>query len=237
MRWHNKLWMRCGMLFGRGRAGVQLRDELEFHIEQQIAENVAAGMSAAEARSAALRLFGNPATLRDQARDTWSWQGLELLLSDTRYAIRTLVRTPGFSVLAVLVMGLGIGANVALFTVVRSVLLKPLPFKDQDRLVRLYEADAHGALQDNVLAGGTFASWQSQSHSFEQMAIKRGIDYNLSGSGGQLPELVHGQVASWNIFSLLGVEAARGRLLLPSDDRRETNATVVLTWGLWKRRY
>jgi predicted permease len=104
-------------------------------------------------------------------------------------------------------------------------------------LVRLYEADAHGAFQDNVLAGGTFAAWQSQSHSFEQMAIKRGIDYNLSGSGGQLPELVHGQVASWNIFPLLGVEAARGRLFLPSDDRRETNATVVLTWGLWKRRY
>ena len=118
-----------------------------------------------------------------------------------------------------------------------SVLLKPLPFKDQDRLVRLYEADAHGAFQDNVLAGGTFASWQSQSHSFEQMAIKRGIDYNLSGSGGQLPELVHGQVTSWNIFPLLGVEAARGRLFLPSDDRREASATVVLTWGLWKRRY
>jgi predicted permease len=160
-----------------------------------------------------------------------------MLLHDLRFGIRALVRNPGFSILAILVMGLGIGANVALFTVVHSVLLKPLPFKDQDRLVRLYEADAHGAFQDNVLAGGTFAAWQSQSHSFEQMAIKRGIDYNLSGSGGQLPELVHGQVASWNIFPLLGVEAARGRLFLPSDDRRETNATVVLTWGLWKRRY
>jgi predicted permease len=76
-----------------------------------------------------------------------------------------------------------------------------------------------------VLAGGTFASWQSQAHSFEQMAVKRGADYNLSGSGGQLPELAHAQVASWSIFPLLG------------DDRPEANATVVLTWGLWKRRY
>jgi predicted permease len=237
MRWLRKLLMQCQMLLRRDRAGAQLQDELQFHLDHQIAENLAAGNSPEEARRAALRSFGNPATLRDQTRNTWSWQWLEMLLHDLRFGIRALVRNPGFSILAILVMGLGIGANVALFTVVHSVLLKPLPFKDQDRLVRLYEADAHGAFQDNVLAGGTFAAWQSQSHSFEQMAIKRGIDYNLSGSGGQLPELVHGQVASWNIFPLLGVEAARGRLFLPSDDRRETNATVVLTWGLWKRRY
>jgi predicted permease len=237
MRWLHKLLMQCQMLLRRDRAGEQLQDELQFHLDQQVAENLAAGISPEEARRAALRTFGNLATLRDQTRNTWSWQGLEMLLRDLHFGIRALARNPGFSILAILVMGLGIGANIALFTVVHSVLLKPLPFKDQDRLVRLYEADAHGAFQDNVLAGGTFAAWQSQSHSFEQMAIKRGIDYNLSGSGGQLPELVHGQVASWNIFPLLGVEAARGRLFLPSDDRRETNATVVLTWGLWKRRY
>jgi predicted permease len=237
MRWLRKLLMQCQMLLRRDRADEQLQDELQFHLDQQIVENLAAGNSPEEARRAALRTFGNPTTIRDQTRNTWSWQWLEMVLRDLRFGIRALARNPGFSILAILVMGLGIGANVALFTVVHSVLLKPLPFKDQDRLVRLYEADAHGAYQDNVLAGGTFAAWQSQSHSFEQMAIKRGIDYNLSGSGGQLSELVHGQVASWNIFPLLGVEAARGRLFLASDDRRETNATVVLTWGLWKRRY
>jgi predicted permease len=237
MRWLHKLFMRCQMLLRRNRAGEQLQDELQFHLDHQIAENIAAGMSPEEARQAALRSFGNPTVLRDQARNTWSWQWLEMLLRDLRFGIRSLTRNPGFSVLAVLVMALGIGANVALFTVVRSVLLKPLPFKDQDRLVRLYEADAHGRYQDNVLAGGTFASWQSQAHSFEQMAIKKGIDYNLSGSAAQLPELVHAEEASWNIFPLLGVNAARGRLFLPSDDRREADATVVLTWGLWKRRY
>ncbi|HEY1903976.1 MAG TPA: ABC transporter permease [Terracidiphilus sp.] len=236
MRWMDKLLMRSKMLLGRDRAGRQLSEELEFHLEQQTAENVAAGMSREEARRAALRSFGNPATLRDQARDTWSWQGLELLLSDIRFGIRTLVRTPGFSLLAILVMGLGIGANVALFTVVRSVLLKPLPFKDQGRLVRLYEANTKG-FQDNIVAGGTFASWQTQAHSFEGMAIKKAVDYNLSGAAGQLPELAHAQQASWNMFPVLGVEAAVGRVFLPSDDRRDANATVVLTWGLWKRRY
>jgi hypothetical protein len=105
-------------------------------------------------------------------------------------------------------MGLGIGANVALFTAVHSVLLKPLPFKDQDRLVRLYEANSKGTFQDNVLAGGTFASWQAQA-----------------------------QQASWNIFQLLGVDAATRRVFLPNDDRRDANPTVILNWGLWERRY
>jgi predicted permease len=237
MRWLHKFLMQCKMLFRRSHAGEQLHDELQFHLDQHIAENIARGMDPKEARSDALRSFGNPATLRDQARDTWSWLWLELLLSDMRYGIRTLVRTPGFSVLAIVVMGLGIGANVALFTVVRSVLLKPLPFKDQDRLVRLYEANAKGAYQDSVLAGGTFASWQAQAHSFDGMAIKKRVGYNLSGSAGQLPELADAEQASWNIFPLLGVNAAVGRFFLPSDDRPQANATVILSWGLWKRRY
>jgi predicted permease len=237
VRWLDKVWMRYKMLFGRRRAGQKLRDEIEFHLEQQIAENIDAGMSPVQARSAALRTFGNPAMLRDQARDTWSWQGLELLLNEMRYAIRTLMRTPGFSVLAVLVMGLGIGANVALFTVVRSVLLKPLPFKEQDRLVRLYEANVKGAFQDNILAGGTFASWQAQAHSFEGMAVNKRVSYNLSGSAGQLPELADAEQVSWNFFPLLGVDAAAGRLFQASDDRPQANATVVLSWGVWKRRY
>ena len=237
MRWLHKLLMQCNMLLRRDQAGEQLHDELQFHLDQHIAENISRGMSPVEARSAALRSFGNPATLRDQVRDTWSWQGLELLLSDIRYGLRTLVRTPGFSVLAIVVMGLGIGANVALFTVVHSVLLKPLPFKDQSRLVRLYEANVKGAYQDNVLAGGTYASWQAQAHSFEGMAIKRRVSYDLSGSAGELPELADAEQASWNIFALLGVDAAVGRVFLPSDDRPQANATVILSWGLWKRRY
>ncbi len=236
MRRH-KLLMQGRMLLRRRLAGAQLDAELNFHLDQQIAENLAAGMAPEEARRAALRAFGNLTTLRDQARNTWNWLWLEILVRDVKYGVRTLARTPGFSVLAVVVMGLGIGANVALFTVVHSVLLKPLPFKDQDRLVRLFEANSQGIFQDNVLAGGTFAAWQSRATSFEAMAIKRSRDYNLTGAGGQLPEVVHAQMASWTIFPVLGVDAALGRLLLASDDTREANATAVLTWGLWKRRY
>src|ERR1700722_12647021 len=108
-------------LFRRGRASTHLDNEIRFHLERQIDENIAAGMPPDEARQAALRSFGNPALLRDQARATWSWSMVESLLRDTRLATRTLVRTPGFALIAILVMALGIGANIALFTVVRSV--------------------------------------------------------------------------------------------------------------------
>ena len=116
MRMLSQLMMRIKMLFHRGRAGAELNDELAFHLDQQIAENIAAGMNPKAARQAALRLFGNPEQMREQARETWSWRWAELFSADLRHGIRRLVRTPGFSLLAILVMSLGIGANVALFT-------------------------------------------------------------------------------------------------------------------------
>ena len=237
MRWVEKLRMQYQMFLHRGREAGRLNAELEFHLEQQIAENQAAGMSAEEARQAAMRSFGNPAVLREQARESWSWNGLEALARDVRIGTRTLLRSPGFALTAILVMALGIGANVALFTLVRSVLLRPLPFANANQLVEVYEADAHGAFQDNVVAGGSYSSWRDQSGSFSQLAIKQWRDYDLSGSGNQLPEVVGAQMASWNIFPLLGVQAARGRLFTADDDQPGVNATVVLSWGLWKRRY
>src|SRR5580658_9115490 len=125
MRWLHKLAMRLRMMFRRDKECARLDDELRFHLDRQIAENISAGMSAEEARRSALRTFGNPALLRDRTRNTWSWAALESLLRDFRFGARTLRRSPGFAAIAILVMALGIGANVALFTVVRGVLLKP----------------------------------------------------------------------------------------------------------------
>jgi putative ABC transport system permease protein len=237
MRWHAQLRMRIEMLFRRGKAAEHLDDELSFHIEQQVAENVAAGMSADEARYAALRTFGNPALLREQARATWSWTWLELLLRDVIHGLRTLKRTPGFAAIAILVMALGIGANVALFTMVRSVLLKPLPFADPDRLVRLYESGADGNFPFNQNAGGVFAEWKKQSRSFVDLAICGYAGYNLSGSGEQLPESVRAATFSWNLLPTLGVQPALGRNFTADDDKPSANPTVLLSWGLWKRRF
>lgn len=237
MRWLEQLRMRLQMLIGRNSAAARLDAELQDHLERQIAENIAAGMNADEARSAALRSFGNPALLREQARAAWSWNGAETWLRDIRYGFRTLRRTPGFALLAILVMALGIGANVALFTLVRSVLLRPLPFANAGQLVGIFEARSDGKFQDNVVAGACFATWRDHAQSFSNLAIHQWMNYNLSSAGNQLPEVVAAQAASWNIFPLLGVQPALGRLFTPADDQPSANATVVLTWGLWKSRY
>jgi len=237
MRWLAQFWTRTKMLFGRGKAEARLDEELRDHLERQIAENIAAGMSADEARHAAMRTFGNPALLRDQAHETWSWNWLDLLLRDVRYGMRTLTRTPGFAAIAILVMALGIGANVALFTIVRSVLFKPLPFRDPDRLVRLYESNPDGKFPYNANAGGVFAEWKKQSRSFTDMALCGYAGYNLSGAGEQLPEGVRAGSFSWNLLPILGIQPSLGRNFTADEDRPSANPTVLLSWGLWKRRF
>ena len=117
-------------LFRRQAETARLNDELQFHLDEQIAENIAQGLSPEDARQAAMRSFGNPSVMRDQARSTWSWNWLEKCLRDMRYGARTLTRSPGFSLISILVMALGIGATTSLFTIVRAVLLKPLPFAE-----------------------------------------------------------------------------------------------------------
>jgi predicted permease len=235
MRWINRLAMKFRMLFGRGKAGEQLDAELRFHLENQIVENRAAGMSADEARREALRAFGNPALLRDEARATWSWNWLESLWRDLRYSVRTLRCAPGFTSIAVIVMALGIGANVALFTVVRSVLLKPLPFEDPDRLLQMNESRT-GEVPNSV-AGGIFGEWRKYNQSFERMAIVRTGEYQLSGASGQLPETLKGATNSWELFSTLGVRPAIGRDFTSADDSPSANGVVILSASLWQRRF
>ena len=136
---------------------------------------------------------------------------METLFQHLRYGLRTLARTPGFSSIVILVMALGIGATVSMFTVVHSVVMMPLPFHEQGRLVRIYEADSHDPTQNRIAVSGLdFFDWrQQQKHSFEQMAIAYNSNsYNISSTAGQLPEHVMALTASWNIFPMLGVEPA-----------------------------
>src|ERR1700704_2843883 len=155
----------------------ELRSDLELEEEEQRE----GGISGEEARYAALRAFGNLTLIREQTLAIWSWNWLESLARDLRFGLRTLRRTPGFTIAAILVMALGIGANVALFTVVRGVLLKPLPFHDPDRLVMLYEAglrddDTTGS---NVVSGGMYAEWKKQNRSYSSLALAHGIRVGL----------------------------------------------------------
>jgi putative ABC transport system permease protein len=218
---------------------ADLERELQSDLELEKEEQQEAGISEEEARYSALRAFGNPILIREQTGAVWSWNWLESLARDLRFSLRTLRRTPGFTVIAILVMALGIGANVALFTVVRGVLLKPLPFEDPDRLVMLYEAsfqedDTAGS---NPVAGGMYDEWKKQNRSYSGLALVKGIRVGLSGSGGQLPEKLNSALFSWDMLRTLGVQPALGRDFTQADDSPAASGTVLLSWGLWKRRF
>jgi predicted permease len=237
--WMQHCWLRFLTLFRHQEASQRFDDEMQFHIEQQIAENLAAGMNPAAAREAALRLFGNRSSIQERTHDTWGWLRLEELARSVRYAARSLRRTAGFSAVSILVIALGIGATTALFTIVRSVVLNPLPFRDPGRLVRLYERSSDERFSHNSSAGGVFAEWRKQDRDFADLALvmQEKVAYSLSGDGGELPEEVPAAMCSWNFFPMLGVEPALGRGFRASDDDLSANATAILTWGLWKRRF
>jgi predicted permease len=227
------------MLFRRRSESARLDSELQFHLDQQIKENIARGLDPDEARYAALRTFGNPTQLRDEARSSWSWNWLEKFLRDLRYGARTLKRSPGFALTAILVMALGIGATTSLFTVVRSVLLKPLPFRDPDNLVMVYEhyREDTGGTGFNVVSPADFNDWRRQTHGFADMAAGLTTDFDLAGEHAELPEVVQGAGGSWNLFSLLGVPLAMGRGFRPEEDQVGANHVVLLTWSLFQRRF
>lgn len=242
MRWAERFRMAVLMLFRRRAETERLSTELQFHIQQQISENLASGMNQEEARLAALRSFGNPALLRDQARSEWSWGWLEKFMRDIRYGVRTLRRTPGFTAITVLVMSLGIGATASMFTIVNAVLLKPLPFHDPDRLVVVYEhfrgAPANvGGFNYNSVSAGDFRDWRQQTHSFQDMAAWRWFGFNLTGEHAELPEVVTAAGGSWNLFSVLGVPMARGRSFTPQEDQPDADHVAILSWSLFQRRF
>ncbi|HYL63509.1 MAG TPA: ABC transporter permease [Candidatus Methylomirabilis sp.] len=217
----------------------ELQAELDNHLEALTEENIRRGMSQEEARYAARREFGGIEQTKELYRERRGLPFLETLLRDARFGLRNLARRPGFSALAILTLALGIGVNTAIFTVVHGVLLSPLPFTDPDRLVSLWERNLSDDFPSpyNVVSGGVFDDWHRQSSSFEEMSLIGEDSANLSGDGGSLPEAIGTRLCSFNLFSMLGVQPIRGRLFVADDDRLGAPGTVVLSYGLWKRRY
>ena len=223
-----------------GKKDAELERELRSDLELEEEEQRERGLSSEDAHYAARRAFGNPVLIREQTRAVWSWNWLESLVSDVRYGLRTLYRTPGFTFIAVAVMALGIGANVALFTVVRSVLLKPLPYSDPGRLALIYEANIDDQRPSPWLPvdAGSFWEWQRSTQSLAQMALVSPFqEYNVSGEGGRLPEEVDAAWCTENFFSLLGVQPMLGRGFTAEDDAPGAAATAILSASIWRRRY
>jgi putative ABC transport system permease protein len=164
---------------------------------------------------------------------------MKSLLQDLRYGFRTLLKRPGFTIVAVVALALGIGANSAIFSVVNSVLLRPLPYEDPSRLVIAWETNPQ-LLSDylkthNEAAPGNFLDWQAQSQSFENLAAFTWQDFNLTG--GDTPEQVIGNTVTPNMFATLGVRPAFGRDFLAEEGQAGRDNVVILSHGLWQRRF
>jgi predicted permease len=230
-------WLR---FVHRRRQNADLAQEIAAHFNEERAENIARGMSPEEADLRARIKFGSQRRVHEELWQQNSVAPFENLARDFRYTIRTLARTPGFTLTAILVMALGIGATTALFTVVRSVLLNPLPYPQSSRLVELYEDQGNAGQQYHYIpvTAGSFTEWQRAAHDSADMAmIGPWKSYDVSARGSQLPESVHAGWVSWNFFRVLGVTPALGRDFLASDDQRSAEATAILSNSFWKRRF
>jgi putative ABC transport system permease protein len=166
--------------------------------------------------------------------------GMTGMLQDTRYALRQLRKSPGFTLVAVLTLALGIGANTTIFSVLNATLLKPLSFPDPDRLVLVWQTFGKGPDNYSIVSAPNFWDFEQRNHVFEGMALfdSGGRGYNLSASGSSRePEQVSGLRVSANFFSVLGVQPFLGRTFLPEEEIRGKDHEVILSYGLWQRRY
>ena len=242
MIWARRFWLRLQTLFRPKRSAQMLDDEIQFHLEQQIAENLAAGMSPVEARHAAMRTFGNPTLLKQQTRDLWGWLWLEHLIQDLRYAVRVLGKSPSFAAVAVLSVALGVGVNTGMFSVLNGVALKLLPVPRADQIVSIDQI-FHGKFRRNLYGeSGLFSyseyeNYRANSHVFSGLLAYAPFLGEVP-LGGERPEQLMGVETSCNFFDVLGERPALGRTFV-EDDCRATGASpvVVLSDDLWRSRF
>ena len=228
-----RLWRRLRALIGAGALDRELDEELRYHLEREAELNVAAGMSPEEARRAALREFGGLTRAREECREARGVRLFQDLWQDVRYGLRTFRKKPGFTLVAVLTLALGIGANAAIFSVVNGVLLKSLPFPDPERLVVLYETTEAG--EETAVAFPDYQDWRASAPAFEGMSARMVSGGVLAGDGE--PERVIGQYVTAGFFPVVGVRPSAGRFFTEEEDRPGGERLMVLGHGLWQRRY
>lgn len=221
-------------LFRRAKVERNLDEEIRSYLDALVEEKVAAGMSPAEARRAAAIELGGVEQVKERVRETRAGALLETLLQDLRYGLRDLAKNPAFTAAAVLTLGLGIGATSAIFSVVNGVLLSPLAGREPDRLVLLWESTQD--IPQIRVSYPNYLDWRQRTHSFEDIAIYHGSEqFNLTGQGD--PERIRGGLASGNLFTVIGVEPALGRLISPREDRLDAEPVAVITDAFWHRRF
>lgn len=232
MRWLSKLRRRARLLVDRSSVEREMADEMRFHLEMETEELARFGVRAEDAGQAAKRRFGGIARYQDEARDARGGRWLEELRQDARYAVRVLGRSRGFVAVATLTLALGVGANTAIFNVVRGVLLRDLPYSDPDRIVSITTMIHGGA---SSASPADFIDWRAQASSFSGIAAYFTSTTNLTGSGE--PQRLNQARVSANFFDVLGVQPEKGRAFQRGEDDRLAPRVAVLSDGLWRSRF
>jgi putative ABC transport system permease protein len=229
-------WLKY--LFSRRKLHSELAEEIREHLEEKIEELVESGMSREEAAYAARREFGNVTLLEESGREVWRWAPVEDFLMDVRFGLRLLRKNPGFTAVAVMTLALGIAVNTTIFSAANGWMLRRPHMKDPGRVVVILTTDLakEGWGWDRQpVSPFDFVAWQKQNQTFQSMAASERGDFALTGGGE--PERLSGMRVSANYFDLLGVSAALGRTLLPDEDQSGRNRVVILSNGLWQRRF
>lgn len=228
MEFLNELWRRLLFLFRRRQFESELEEEMQFHLDMK---------TRAMGPAAARRQFGNVALVGEDSRAAWGWRWLEALGRDLRHGLRLYRRSPGFTAVAVLTLGLGLGVNIAIFMLLYNVVLRPLPYPDAGRLMKVYVTweGSQGGVRNIAFSYPKFQDLRRLSTSFQSLAAYGRGTFDLADSPA---ERVRGELVSSSYFGTLGVTSALGRTFLPDDDAAPgARAVAVIADTLWKRRF
>lgn len=221
------------LLIRRGRRYDELSETIREHLEEKIADLMDRGMTQEQAEATARREFGNVTRIEERSREVWQWRSMESVLSDLKYATRLLLKAPGFSLVAIVILTLGIGANTAVFSIVDAVMLRPLPYVKPQQLAEVKTSQEQHYESSNV-SYPDFFDWRTQTRSFEHLLAYHDTTNTLTGV--DRPLRLDGEVISWEIVPTLGISPELGRGFSPEDERRGSRV-ILISHDLWKSQF
>jgi len=237
MTWVREILRRLATLVHRDRFRRELHEEIQHHLDLKTQSGIKSGLAPDQARSAAQLEFGNSLLVREQGRDAWGWLWIDRLGQDLRYGLRQLRRSPGFTLVAVLTLALGVGANAVIFSAVNAVILHPLPFKDADGILTPWVTANQGVIFSGpaTVCGPDYREWQKKTDVFAEIAGFSGRTANLTGRG--VPERLIGTQVTASLLPLLRLTPAFGRAFSAADEQPAKARVVLLSDRLWRSRF
>ena len=244
MAWLRELGRRLWMLMRRGQFDADIEEEMRLHLDLRAQEQMQAGLPPGDARRAAARRFGNATLLKERSHTSWGWQWLEHLVQDVGYGLRAMMHTKGITIVALLSLALGIGANTAIFSLLDAVMLRSLPVEDPQRLFLFGHGRWAGSMDGlpnrswDLFSYPFYREISQKNNVFSGVTAIDSIEFSTHGTvAGGSPELMSADLVSGSYFSVLGVKPVLGRVLTDADDRAPGSAPVaVASYSWWKRR-